>query len=134
MMSPNYICYVCLDALFNQEMLLMLMKKGKELGFEYFDDELKDQNLSIENFLAQIIKYDEKNNSTFETYKELIVKYQHMFFSLKIYKNNYDAIEIGFSPIDNDLNARINLSFCMQVLLRLCEDFPILKIKTTRFE
>ncbi len=145
-MSTYYTCSIQLNAPFNQKTALMLIKKGKQLGFIYLDlksyssESIVANEMSPEQISHCLFAESTINEADNKYPKCLTVKYLETVFTLNFHEK-YFNMELYFFALGSIWKKEINNEECfdfgryVKLWIDMCEDFSIKKIETfTDFE
>ena len=140
-MSIYYTCDIHLEASFNKEILMHLIKKGERMGFLY----LARSNYSQSTDPSKVFTTDEAvehiiigrttKKDDFNFAKSLEIKYEDTYFTLSFNEKN-NAIYLHMFPIANiwkktfENQKYFDFGRYTKILINLCEDFPITNICT----
>jgi len=155
----EYTYEALLDAQFTDTSLLKIIQRGHDLGFQYYayeDYDFKhDESSKIDNgqILKKIVADNEPQNKNFEYCPGVGIFYFDNSFVPP--RNNEENYSIGFilrivnksgniwiseQPLGYwsrnfvvDAYKNIDIGRHMQLLLKLCKDFSVIKIETNRF-
>ena len=142
-MSINYSVDLRLKAVFNEEKVGLILQKGKDIGFIYYDHICGERYstspvLNVNDATRKMLDYSEEIVS--DGGPNIWTKFEDTYFTLWIreYEKGFiDVFIAGTSyPWKKDFwNGAVDHGFdfarYIRLLLKLCEDFTIVEVRTS---
>ena len=140
-MSAHYTCDIYLEASFNQETLLRLLKRGKKLDFIYFYIESYSDDLDIATDMSpeEALNYfnmgQAAKKNDFDFPQSLVIQCKNTIFTLSFYEKegtnlHFFVLENPWKKICGSLEL-IDFGRYVKLWIDMCDDFCIHKIATS---
>ena len=138
-MSQYYTFDAFLSVRFEEKTITSLINKGKDLGFMYLDKASNEigplTKIPSQEAINILLTTKKDRGDNFFSSESLKIKYKDTFFTLWMYESNF-SINIHILALGNIWKKTygdeeyVDIGRDTQILIDLCEDFPIMQICT----
>ncbi len=135
-MSKDYSIKITLETAFNEFNIQKILKKGSNKGFKYYDHVWGERYensplLDAAGATQKIIKARINNLEEGPCVYSVLEKDSNAHFYFYESEDGYLEFHIGAFGCPKKKGYWIDFAYYIRMFLDLCEDFPILELKTT---